>query len=176
MALDSNDITATATLRGGADVATPAPDVKKTKFDNRAAAGRASVAIGRWLAQSWIGRVIGKNLRRRILLANLLGLAGLLFAMLYLSLHHGWLLDAKVDVVKTVSRITAEAIAYRAVNERAIFDPNRIPEKSLARAQRDDAFAALELPIDPHQAAIILKKLVGPADLQGAHFIRQKGH
>ncbi len=50
--------------------------------------------------------------------------------MLYLSLHHGWLLDAKVDVVKTVSRITAEAIAYRAVNERAIFDPNRMPEKT----------------------------------------------
>ena len=166
MARDSNDITATATLRGAADVGGPASDVKKPKFDFRAAAGRASVATGRWLAGSWIGRVIGKNLRRRILLANLLGLAGLLFAMLYLSLHHGWLLDAKVDVVKTVSRITAEAIAYRAVNERAIFDPNRIPEKSLAMAQRDDAFAALELPIDPHQAAIILKKLVGPADLK----------
>ena len=90
----------------------------------------------------------------------------LLCAILYLSLHHGWLLDAKVDVVKTVSRITAEAIAYRAVNEHAIFDPNRLPEKTLPRAQRDDAFAALELPIDPHQAAIVLRKLVGPADLK----------
>ena len=126
------------------------------------------------LSGAWIARIIGTSLRRRILLANLLGLASLLLAMLYLSLHHGWLLDAKVDVVRTVSRITAEAIAYRAVNERAIFDPNRLPDKTLARAQRDDAFAALELPIDPQQAAMVLKKLVGPADLK-ARIYSQKG-
>lgn len=120
----------------------------------------------RFISRGWIARAIGKSLRRRILLANLLGLAGLLFAMLYLSLHHGWLLDAKVDVVKTVSRMTSEAIAYRAINERAIFDPNRLPDKTTTWAQRDDAFAALELPIDPHQAAVVLRKLVGPASLK----------
>ncbi len=109
------------------------------RFDVAGALSRGWPVVVKWMSRSWLARVIGKNLRRRILLANLLGLAGLLFAMLYLSLHHGWLLDAKVDVVKTVSRITAEAIAYRAVNERAIFDPNRIPEKTLPRAQRDDA-------------------------------------
>src|SRR6185312_12381477 len=119
-----------------------------------------------WLTDGWIARTIKKSLRRRILLANLAGLASLLVAILYLSLHHGWLLDAKVDVVKTVSRITAEAIAYRAVNEHAIFDPNRLPEKTMPRAQRDDAFAALELPIDPHQAAVVIRKLVGPAELK----------
>ncbi|MFT3733331.1 MAG: stimulus-sensing domain-containing protein [Hyphomicrobium sp.] len=165
MALDSNDIAAAALDSPAGEIAAPEASPKPRKFDARALAMRAATATGSWLAKGWIARVIGKNLRRRILLANLLGLAGLLFAMLYLSLHHGWLLDAKVDVVKTVSRITAEAIAYRAVNERAIFDPNRIPEKTPLRAQRDDAFAALELPIDPHQAAIILRKLVGPAEL-----------
>ncbi|WP_024275334.1 stimulus-sensing domain-containing protein [Hyphomicrobium sp. 802] len=167
MALDSNDISTAAALESPAgEIAAPETAKSRPKFDARAFAARAATATGSWLAKGWIARVIGKNLRRRILLANLLGLAGLLFAMLYLSLHHGWLLDAKVDVVKTVSRITAEAIAYRAVNERAIFDPNRIPDKAPLRAQRDDAFAALELPIDPHQAAIILRKLVGPADLK----------
>lgn len=167
MALDSNDISTAAALESPAsEIAAPDTAKSRPKFDARAFAARAAAATGSWLAKGWIARVIGKNLRRRILLANLLGLAGLLFAMLYLSLHHGWLLDAKVDVVKTVSRITAEAIAYRAVNERAIFDPNRIPDKAPLRAQRDDAFAALELPIDPHQAAIILRKLVGPADLK----------
>jgi len=167
MALDSNEIAAAAALESPAsEKAAPETVKTRSKFDARSFAMRAAASTGSWLAKGWIARVIGKNLRRRILLANLLGLAGLLFAMLYLSLHHGWLLDAKVDVVKTVSRIAAEAIAYRAVNERAIFDPNRLPEKSPARAQRDDAFAALELPIDPHQAAIILRKLVGPADLK----------
>lgn len=167
MALDSNDVSGAAALESPAsEIAATDTAKSRPKFDARGFAARTAAATGSWLAKGWIARVIGKNLRRRILLANLLGLAGLLFAMLYLSLHHGWLLDAKVDVVKTVSRITAEAIAYRAVNERAIFDPNRIPDKAPLRAQRDDAFAALELPIDPHQAAIILRKLVGPADLK----------
>ena len=81
----------------------------------------ASFISRTWLTDGWIARTIRKSLRRRILLANLVGLGSLLCAILYLSLHHGWLLDAKVDVVKTVSRITAEAIAYRAVNEQRDF-------------------------------------------------------
>ncbi|MEQ1670544.1 MAG: stimulus-sensing domain-containing protein, partial [Hyphomicrobium sp.] len=105
---------------------------------------------------------------------NIVGLAGLLLAMLYISLHHGWLLDAKVSVVKTVSRITAEAIAYRALNERAIYDTTRLPEGVTTKAKRDDAFASLELPIDPQQASLVLKKLVGPADLK-ARIYSQKG-
>ena len=136
MALDSNDIAAD---RGRCRM--QRADVAQTRFGREAARGstsrdcRCRASRGdRQVAHATAGSraTIRKSLRRRILLANLLGLAGLLFAMLYLSLHHGWLLDAKVDVVKTVSRITAEAIAYRAVNERAIFDPNRLPEKTAA--------------------------------------------
>jgi two-component system sensor histidine kinase ChvG len=167
MALDSNDIAVDTALPGAAASVRQSPATGTgPRFDVRKALLAAMTAAVRLISRGWIARAIGKSLRRRILLANLLGLAGLLFAMLYLSLHHGWLLDAKVDVVKTVSRITSEAIAYRAVNERAIFDPNRLPEKTTTWAQRDDAFAALELPIDPHQAAVVLRKLVGPASLK----------
>ena len=159
MAFDSNDIAAEGEL---SDVRERRPlsrfrDATRPIFNAPIALWRSFISW-QWLTDGWIARTIRKSLRRRILLANLVGLVSLLCAILYLSLHHGWLLDAKVDVVKTVSRITAEAIAYRAVNERAIFDPNRLPEKTLPRAQRDDAFAALELPIDPHQAAIVLLK------------------
>jgi two-component system, OmpR family, sensor histidine kinase ChvG len=131
-------------------------------------------AMGHWHQRQPLPRFVSASLRRRILFTNVLGLTGLLLAMLYISLHHGWLLDAKVDVVKTVSRITSEAIAYRALNDRAIFDTNRLPDRAAPRAQRDDAFAALELPIDPQQAAIVLKKLVGPANLT-ARIFSQKG-
>ncbi|ADJ24097.1 integral membrane sensor signal transduction histidine kinase [Hyphomicrobium denitrificans ATCC 51888] len=165
MALDSNDIAVGATIAGASAPPSSATDAEP-RLDARQVIKSALSGAGRLISRGWISRAIGKSLRRRILLANLLGLAGLLFAMLYLSLHHGWLLDAKVDVVKTVSRITSEAIAYRAVNERAIFDPNRLPEKTTTWAQRDDAFAAFELPIDPHQAAVVLRKLVGPASLK----------
>ncbi|MBA2126607.1 histidine kinase [Hyphomicrobium methylovorum] len=167
MALDTNEIAAAAALPSSAiDVDDPPRTAPRRKFDIGDAAASLVAGAGRWISRGWIARALRKNLRRRILLANLVGLAVLLFAMLYFSLHHGWLLDAKVDVVKTVSRITSEAIAYRAVNERAIFDPNRLPEKTAPWAQRDDAFAALELPIDPHQAAVVLRKLVGPANLK----------
>lgn len=166
MAFDSNDIAADGELTGvTSETAQPLSRTTRPVFNAMVALWRGFISLT-WLTDGWIARTIRKSLRRRILLANLVGLVSLLCAILYLSLHHGWLLDAKVDVVKTVSRITAEAIAYRAVNEHAIFDPNRLPEKTLPRAQRDDAFAALELPIDPHQAAIVLRKLVGPADLK----------
>lgn len=131
------------------------------------------VKVRDWHNNLPIPRMLSASLRRRILFTNILGLFGLLLAMLYISLHHGWLLEAKVSVVKTVSRITAEAIAYRATNERAIFEPNRPPDTG-SRVTRDDAFAALELPIDPQQSALILKKLVGPANLK-ARIYSQNG-
>ena len=130
--------------------------------------------LRRWHSNLPIPRFLSASLVRRILVSNLLGLLALLMAMLYISLHHGWLLEAKVDVVKTVSRISAEAIAYRAINERAIYDTNRLPDGVAPKPKRDDAFAALELPIDPQQASLVLKKLVGPADLT-ARIYSQRG-
>lgn len=197
MALDSNEALATAPVSSAQDgvvrpkmggaaaeaaaarIATPRDDAGNAGFASALnlagmlpALKRAGAALRKWFSRQWLARVIGASLRRRILLANLVGLAGLLAAMLYLSLHHGWLLDAKVDVVKTVSRITAEAIAYRAVNERAVFDPDRLPEKTAPRAWRDDAFSALEWPIDPQQAAVVLRKVVGPANLKARVYSR----
>ena len=171
MALDSNEIAADAALDVAGDstqspAGARAPDAPSFGRPVSETLKRTASAIWSGLSRGWVARTIGTSLRRRILLANLLGLAGLLLAMLYLSLHHGWLLDAKVELLKSVSRISAESIAYRAINERAVFDPNRIPEKAVTRAKRDDAFAALELPIEPQQAAVVLKKLVGPADLR----------
>ncbi len=195
MALDSNDAATGVALPGDELVRSDLTGAPPTLGATTALAALGASAVGklagaprvgpidisdawarisRWFARQPLARFVSASLRRRILLANLAGLAGLLLAMLYLSLHHGWLLDAKVDVVKTVSRITAEAIAYRAVNERALFDPDRLPERTTPRAQRDDAFAALELPIDPQQAALVLKKLVGPTDLK-ARVYSQKG-
>lgn len=124
--------------------------------------------LARWWGRQPLIRFIRASLGRRILMSNIMGLMGLLLGMLYLSLSHAWLLDAKIEVVRTLSRITAEAIAYRAVNENrgALFDPNRLPEGApAARARRDDAFAALELPISPERATPILKKLIQPTDL-----------
>jgi two-component system sensor histidine kinase ChvG len=172
MALDIHDLGDSAAPQGAALDRAGLP--KNSTASWSATAARYYGRFTKWHQRQPLPRMLSASLRRRILFTNILGLAGLLLAMLYISLHHGWLLDAKVAVVKTVSRITAEAIAYRAVNERAIFDANRLPDRAAPMAQRDDAFAALELPIDPQQAALILKKLVGPANLK-ARIYSQKG-
>jgi two-component system, OmpR family, sensor histidine kinase ChvG len=172
MALDIPDMKKGAASAGGASMGADSTSdraqswlTSATRFYNR---------VAKWHNRQPLPRAVAATLRRRILFTNLLGLAGLLGAMLYISLHHGWLLDAKVDVVKTVSRITSEAIAYRAMNERAIFDTERLPDRAAPQVLRDDAFASLELPIDPQQAALVIKKLVGPANLK-ARIYSQKG-
>lgn len=172
MALDIHDATESAGPRGSAleKRTSRVPDASAWT----SAAGNFYGAASKWWQKQPLPRMLSASLRRRILFTNIVGLAGLLLAMLYISLHHGWLLDAKVSVVKTVSRITAEAIAYRALNERAIYDTTRPPDGVASKAKRDDAFAALELPIDPQQASLVLKKLVGPADLK-ARIYSQKG-
>lgn len=123
--------------------------------------------LARWWSRQPLTRFIRKSLGRRILVSNILGLLGLLLGMLYLSLSHAWLLDAKIEVVRTLSRVTAEAIAYRAANDAgAVFDPVQLPQTGApARVRRDDAFAALELPISPERATPTLKKLIQPTDL-----------
>ena len=166
MALDTDNVAVSARL-----IEAPLHEAATPQKAGRSWATAVSDIRGplaKWWASQPIPRFISASLWRRILISNLLGLLGLLLGMLYLSLHHGWLLDAKVDVVKTLSRITAEAIAYRAINEndRALFDPNRLPDTTQPRAQRDDAFSTLELPISPERAAPVLKKLIRPTDLQ----------
>lgn len=182
MALDINDMPKSAVPDGAAleGASTPEKSWPETSwFVTSWPSWSASIANGyrglrRWHSNLPIPRFLSASLVRRILVSNILGLLALLLAMLYISLHHGWLLEAKVDVVKTVSRISAEAIAYRAINERAIYDTNRLPDNVAPKPKRDDAFAALELPIDPQQASLVLKKLVGPADLT-ARIYSQKG-
>lgn len=174
MALDSSqfpDTTSESTLAAPRPLAAGRPLPVSSSWIAKAASTFSGVIEG--ISQTRLARWFSANLFRRILLANLLGLSSLLGSMLYLSLHHGWLLDAKIDVLKTVSRITAEAIAYRAVNDRAVFDANKLPEKAFPRVQRDDAFAALELPVDPQQTALVLKKLVDPAKVKARVYSRK---
>lgn len=169
-----NDLSETARI--AETVAAPASELPSSAAGLKASVRRAWKAfaghvrgpIGRWWDRQPLARFIRRSLGRRIMVSNLLGLFGLLLGMLYLSLSHAWLLDAKVEVVRTLSRVTAEAIAYKASNDTRgpLFDPSLLPDSGTpARVRRDDAFAALELPISPERATPILKKLIQPTDL-----------
>lgn len=132
--------------------------------------GQALLATGgrirRWHSNLPIPRYISAKLYRRIIVSNLFGLFILFVMMLYLSLHHGWLLDAKVETVRTLARITADALAYRAVNDKGapLFDPNRLPDPDGRGPARKDRFA-LELPLSPPLVARTVKKLIGPTNM-----------
>jgi two-component system, OmpR family, sensor histidine kinase ChvG len=112
-------------------------------------------------------RFVSKTLRRRIIFANSIGLAILLGGIFYLSQYHAWLIDAKRDSLRAQGEIIAAAIAANASVEtgRIVLDPDRLPEIEGSRSPfRDDAFAALQLPIAPERVTPILRRLLPPTD------------
>ena len=115
-----NDLSETAKIMESAAAAAPAAAAVATAPASPSWSSSVSSIRGpltRWWSRQPLTRFIRKSLGRRILVSNILGLFGLLLGMLYLSLSHAWLLDAKIEVVRTLSRVTAEAIAYRATND-----------------------------------------------------------
>ena len=57
--------------------------------------------IERWFRRQPIVRFFSASLLRRILVSNLIGFVILLGGILYLSQFHAWLIDAKLDALKT---------------------------------------------------------------------------
>src|SRR5690606_6255348 len=67
--------------------------------------------VGAWIRRQPLIRFFTSSLVRRILISNLVGLLILLGSLLYLSQHHAWLIDAKVQSLKAQGEIIAAAIA-----------------------------------------------------------------
>ncbi len=120
----------------------------------------------RWLSGLPPARFFSATLLRRILVANLAGLAIVVGGILYLSQYHAWLIDAKREALKIQAEMLAAAIASDARVEgsnlkiesdrlKGAGDEAKVP-------WRDDSFADLELSIRPERVAPILKKLIQP--------------
>jgi two-component system sensor histidine kinase ChvG len=112
-------------------------------------------------------RFVSNSLQRRIIFANLIGLAILLGGMFYLNQRPSWLIEEKRDRLRTQGQMIAAAIAANASVEtdRILLDPDRLPEIEGARSPfRDDAFAALQLSIAPERVTPVLMKMVQTAD------------
>jgi two-component system sensor histidine kinase ChvG len=112
-------------------------------------------------------RFVSNSLQRRIIFANLIGLAILLGGIFYLNQRPSWLIEEKRDRLRTQGQMIAAAIAANASVEtgRIMLDPERLPEIEGARSPfRDDAFAALPLSIAPERVTLVLKKMVQTAD------------
>ena len=126
-------------------------------------------------------RFVSGSLLRRILVSNLIGFFILVLGILYLGWVNTWLIDAKVDALKTQGKIIADAIAANAtvVHERIILDTDKIPDGPDApdtpdtpNQFPDDGLAALELSIHPEEVTPILRKLIQPTDTRARIYAR----
>ncbi len=131
--------------------------------------------LRRWFYRQPLVRFVSASLLRRILVSNLIGFFVLLLGILYLGWYHTWLIDAKVDALKTQGKIIADAIASKAKveRERIVFDVNELPDqRNSSRSYRDDGFAALELSISPEEVTPILRKLIQSTNTRARIYAR----
>ncbi len=165
--------------------------------ENDAGAIAKRTARAPWLAAAWQRTVeiwqyldthgpirklitaLTRTLARRIVLANLLGLAVLVGGMLWLSQQHAWLITAKYESLKVQGEIIASAIASSALVEREgrlSFDPDRLPELDGVRVPfRDDGFAAMELSLRHERVIPVLRRLIHPTHNTRARIYDRNG-
>lgn len=109
--------------------------------------------VGRVMRRTWLMRFISRTLLRRIIASNLLGLGILMMGLTYLIQFNSWLIDAKIEHLRSQSHILAAAIASKASldNEGGgnVGDP-----------LRDNPFAALEFSIQPEIVVPLLPTLL----------------
>lgn len=144
-----------------------------------AAAWQRTVEIWRYLDANGPLRKLFSTLARRIVLANLLGLAVLVGGMIWLSQQHAWLITAKYESLKVQGEIIASAIASSALVEREgrlSFDPERLPELDGVRVPfRDDGFAAMELSLRHERVIPVLRRLIHPTHNTRARIYDRNG-
>ncbi|CAN1722691.1 Sensor protein ChvG [Hyphomicrobium sp. 1Nfss2.1] len=170
-----------ATRRTGAAIALGAQNAAARVDPVGADTPRAFAPVRDWFARQAIVRFFSASLLRRILISNLMGFFILVGGILYLGWFHTWLIDAKLDALKTQGKIIADAIAANAkvVRERIIIDPNAIPDSQNNAPSNSnsnnfpfDGLAEFELSIHPEEVTPILRKLIQPTNTRARIYAR----
>ncbi|MGJ8528588.1 stimulus-sensing domain-containing protein [Maritalea sp.] len=120
---------------------------------------------------------IFSSLTRRIVVLNLVALAALVIAILYLNSWRAGLIDARVDSLRVQGEIIAGAIAASATVDSDVITVD--PEKFL-QLQGDDPISTLsffdqtlEFPISPERIAPLLRNLVTPTGTRARIYDRE---
>ena len=99
------------------------------------------------------------SLTRRIVVLNLIGLAILVFGILYLNQFRAGLIDAKVQSLLTQGEIIARAIAASAGvgGDELQLDPEKLleAEQGQTQSEYDTLPSPLEFTIDPERAVLL---------------------
>jgi two-component system sensor histidine kinase ChvG len=136
--------------------------------------GRAAhgtwVRIEPWVTSQPLWRFCTKSIMRRIFTANLVGFTILFVGLMVMSQANRWLIDAKVESLKTQARIIGVAIASNAkveIGGLMTLDPARLPDAGASRiAPREDTLSSIELAIAPERVTPILGRLIPGGDVR----------
>jgi two-component system sensor histidine kinase ChvG len=109
-------------------------------------------------------RLVSKTLLRRIMFANLIGLAVLLSGVFYLAQYRAGLIEAQGDSLKVQGESFATLIASNATREegtgRIVLNPDMLPEIIGApKLLRDESIVAMQLSIRPERIAPLFTRL-----------------
>jgi two-component system sensor histidine kinase ChvG len=125
-------------------------------------ARRAGRSLYHFLTYGPLIRLVSKTLLRRIMFANLIGLAVLLSGVFYLAQYRAGLIEAQSDSLKVQGESFASLIALNATREegtgRIVLNPDMLPEIGGAHSLLHD-LAALQLSIRPERVAPLFTRL-----------------
>jgi two-component system sensor histidine kinase ChvG len=109
-------------------------------------------------------RLVSRTLLRRIMFANLIGLAVLLSGVFYLAQYRAGLIEAQGDGLKVQGESFAFLIASNATREegtgRIVLNPDMLPEiEGAHKLLRDESLAALQFSLRPERIAPLFARL-----------------
>ena len=127
-------------------------------------ARRAGSALYAFLTYGPLIRLVSKTLLRRIIFANLIGLAILLSGVFYLAQYRAGLIEAWGDSLRVQGESFASLIAVDATREagtgRIVVNPDTLPEiEGAHKLLRDEPIAALQLSMSPERVAPLFTRL-----------------
>ena len=155
-------VTTTATVADGHDV--PLPHADK--------AGAVGLLRRIW---QFLVTQSSSSLTRRIVTLNVARLLALVLGILYLSQFRAGLIESRVQSMLVQGEIIAGAIAASATVETdaITIDPERLLELQAGEAYMpEEAFSALEFPINPERVAPVLRRLVSPTNTRARIYDR----
>ncbi len=109
-------------------------------------------------------RLVSKTLLRRIMFANLIGLAVLLSGVFYLAQYRAGLIEAQGDGLKVQGESFSSLIAFNATREegtgRIVINPDMLAEiEGANKLMRDESLVAMQLSIRPERVAPLFTRL-----------------
>ncbi len=129
-----------------------------------ALAGRGGRGFYAFLTHGPLIRLVTKTLLRRIIVANLIGLAILLSGVFYLAQYRDGLIDAWRESLKVQGENFASLIAINATREegtgRIVLNRDALPEiEGAHKLLTDEPIAALQLSMKPERIAPLFARL-----------------